>query len=88
MGNRGSSMNTGTQLARTDNERLAVIEDRVDMIYKNLFGADGEQGKLGAYNHRITKLENWRFYMLGTIAVSSAIFGSQAKEILSKIFGK
>ena len=68
---------------RTDSERIAVIEEIVVRLEKSterferrLFG-NSDSGELGEINHldaRITKLENWRWWVVG-IAVGLGFAG-------------
>jgi hypothetical protein len=60
---------------KTDSERLVAIETTVRRIDLNLFGADGNEGKLGIFDKRITKLENWRWWVMGVAVGAGGIIG-------------
>lgn len=49
----------------TDGERLASIETTVKDIKERLFGEDQSNGVIGDLDTRLTKLENWRWWVVG-----------------------
>lgn len=80
---------------RTDSERIAVIEEVILRMEKSnarfehrLFGRDGEE--MGEINHldaRITRLENWRWWLLGLavgIGIVAGGYGHAIAEALTK----
>ena len=70
---------------RTDSERLVAIETTVRRIDLNLFGADGNEGKLGSLDSRVSKLENWRWWVMGIAVGSGAIIGGLVGKVLAAV---
>ena len=81
---------------RTDSERIAVIEEIVVRMEKSterferrLFG-NSDSGELGEINHldaRITKLENWRWWVVGIavgLGFTAGGFGHKVIEVFAK----
>lgn len=50
---------------RTDSQKLAVVEETVVRMEHRLFGRDGDRGVINELDIRITKLENWRWWVVG-----------------------
>ena len=82
--------------ARTDGERLAVIESIVVKLEPRLFGGDGEGGafarlekRLMGLDKRVTKLENWRWWVMGiAVGVGFVLGGWVQKAIAAGILHK
>ncbi len=70
---------------RSDSERLMAIETTVRDIKARLFGDDGEGGRLGSYEERITKLENWRWWVVGIAVGLGMAVGGAGKQLLAAI---
>jgi len=72
---------------RTDSERIAVIEEVVMRMDRRLFGRDGDMGEIQHLDSRITKLENWRWWVVGMalgLGFAAGGFGKQLIETLTK----
>ena len=73
---------------RSDTERLAVIESIVTRMDRRLFGVDESMGELGQLDFRLTKLENWRWWLIG-IGVGLGVGGGVGlAKILEALNGK
>ena len=71
----------------TDSERLAVIESTVGRIEKRLFGTDGDRGEIGHLDYRITKLENWRWWVVGIAVGLGVAVGGAGRAIANMLTG-
>jgi hypothetical protein len=69
----------------TDSERLAVIEETVKEIKKRLFGEDIDEGEIGHIKARITRLENWRWWVVGIAVGLGVTVGGFGKSLLESI---
>ena len=71
---------------RTDSERLASMETTLDDIKHRLFG-NGRPGHIDGIYNRLSKLENWRWWVVG-IAVGAGVvlggYGHAAIEAMTK----
>jgi hypothetical protein len=59
----------------TTDDRLARIETTLEEIKNRIFGGDIDEGEIGHLKARVTKLENWRWWLLGAAAVLAASGG-------------
>ncbi len=69
---------------RTDSQKLAVIEDAVARIELRLFGRDGNRGIVDELDIRITKLENWRWWVVGIAIGLGAASGAGLSHLMGK----
>ncbi len=58
---------------RSDDPRLAVIEQVVLRLEARLFG-DGQPGEIAGIKHRIRALENWRWKIIGGAGAFALLF--------------
>lgn len=62
-------------LTPADSLRLTVIETILTRMDHALFG-NGQPGAIRTMEHRILKLENWRWYVMGIAIGSGGIVGA------------
>lgn len=62
-------------MTSADSERLARIETQLDLLVKDLRG-NGQPGRCAIQSQRIARLERWRSWMAGAIAVISLVVGA------------
>lgn len=77
---------------RSDSERLAVIESTVERIDLNLFGPDGQGGifstldrRLNSVDRRVSKLENWRSWVIGVSMGVGVVLGGLIQKFLTAL---
>lgn len=76
--------------ARSDHDRLILIEGVVTSMHQNLFG-NGQPGALKdiassieRVSGRVSNLENWRWWVLGIVAGAGGMIGWAIKGIVDK----
>lgn len=69
----------------TDSDRLAVIESIVTRMDLHLFGDDGQGGKLNSFENRITKLENWRWWVVGIAVGLGMALGGVGQKLIAAV---
>jgi len=67
-------------MQKTDSERLAVIEETVVDMKKRLFG-NGQPGELSSVKSRLSKLENWRWWVMGIAVGCGVVVGGAGRAI-------
>lgn len=76
------------QTRRTDSERIAVIESVCISLRDRLVGAEGNGGELLSLHKRISKLENWRWWVMGIAVACGILVGGAGKSIAQALLGK
>lgn len=59
-------------MTTADRDRLIAIETTVNDLKRELLG-NGQPGKIALHGSRISKLENWRSYVTGSLVVIAAV---------------
>lgn len=60
---------------RSDSERLAIIETTITILSHRLLGDDGNGGELDSLHKRVSRLENWRWWVVGIGIGAGAVIG-------------
>ncbi len=72
------------KLGLTQRELLYRIDERVGQLQKQMTEICGSYDTL---DQRVSKLENWRMYVLGIFGVVGAIFGLLGDRLIEFLFG-
>ena len=74
-------------MTESDSNKLAVIESIVIRMDRRLFGVDGSMGEMDHLDARVTKLENWRWWLIG-IGIGIGVGGGLGLSKMLEAFGK